>query len=265
MKEEFAKYLYKSDNLKRLEDLFLDEKKTDGRLNLTSKNIRSPFGRDIDIDFSQSNRNVGSQSINFIKKYNRVLDEFATKPNDGKKSVQVDLEEKLKLRFLQSQIEANKSTNKDSFTFDTEDIKNNFIIGSPARYMTRSTFADSSLRQSPRRSSAIRKSPALDFDFSNNNFNKLRALSPKQYHNDNNFSSQIEMYGLKRQDNYLSTKKNHNKLEILSYLTSKDKDLEKKSYFAEKISSLQANNKFSSMEHDLKKKIILSGKTFLLR
>ena len=125
MKDPF-KFQYKSSNLARLQDIFVNDTRQELKTNytITNKSIKPDFELVTD-KYNQC------QTPHFIRKYNRVLNDFFTP--SGNKYITVDLDEKLKLNYLHYQIDSVKNKKNQTYKSKLNEIKSNYILGSPIR------------------------------------------------------------------------------------------------------------------------------------
>ena len=268
MKDPF-KFQYKSPNLARLQDIFVDSAREGFKTNytITNKTIRSPKTpksvskhyefRDIDFISDKSSQ---YQTPAFIKKYNKVLNEFCIP--EGNKYITVDLDEKLKLHYLQSQIDLQKLGVKATSQSKLNDIKVNYILGSPNK--SSKTEIDYGINTSPRANNYTPKS-TNDFVQGTNSIYFSSAEKKKSI-----LHSTFNYIGIKRDEaneyskSFLNlnrgspkmSKINHNKKEIYLALYDNEKKVKP---MVERIYQLKIAK---SQEKDLRKKVILTSINF---
>ena len=295
MNEPF-KYQYKSQNLARLQEIFVNDTHSNFKTNytITNKSVKSPikfsnFNKDYDYELvSNKTSSIKDEYIpkaSFVKKYNKVLNEFCVP--SGKKYITVDLDDKLKLNYLKFQIEESRTkANKSNLnTRDKlDDIKNNFILGSP--YHSSKSDYNLNINLSPRSlENTLPKSPSSrtnfikDKNFINKKENNLKIYTLSKNTTNSSRVSDYEQLNSKTKYEFLDklgnqeknynafnkfknratspvSKANYSKKEIINSLF--DEPNKPLSTF-EKIQRLRGS---SSFEKDLRKRVILSGKIY---
>ena len=260
MKDSF-KFQVKSNNLTRLQDLFVNDTKENFRTNYTITN-KSVKGKEINYDFVPENAN-GNQTPTFIKKYNKVLNDFFTP--QGPNFITVDLDEKLKLNFLQSQIENKKSVQKDCYKSQLEDLKIKYLIGSPIR--SNRTEVNFNISTSPKSLSPRSINLQNKNRFQNNEIvqstntffyeerDKKTSFLSGGLNNIQSLNSSSNEYFHKQSP--VISKANFNKKEIIKIL---DKGDDSQKPLIERIQQF----KFAkSHEKDLRKRVILTSKFYI--
>lgn len=123
MKDPF-RYQITSPNLTRIQDNFLTDTGHNFKTNYTITNKAIHPFKD-----SSSSRKLTSQSPIFVKKYNKTLNEFCLPQSPY--NITVDLDQKLKLNYLQIQIADKKNNIKKSSREQLDEINLNYLVGSP--------------------------------------------------------------------------------------------------------------------------------------
>lgn len=237
------KYQYKSQNLARLQEIFVNDTTKDLKMNytITNKSIKSPLkGMNLELVTAKPS-DVITPTTSFVKKYNKVLNEFCL-PN-GQRYITIDLDEKLKLNYLQSQIEEKKKQGyKPSNKSQLDEIKNNYIIGSPIRNGIVNNNLNFTL--SPR---AAKKKE--DFNF----IKESNMIKDQSYTKVVNLSSSQNKFDcLNRIKENTMSKATFSKKEIINSLFDDEKTQLKT---IDKINKLKASK---SVEKDLRKKVMLT-------
>lgn len=145
------KLQYRSQNLAKLQDMFVNDVQMEflTSYRITNQSARASKREKLQYELVSDKRpNELSPTKQFIKKYNKVLNEFCIP--QGKQFITVDLDEKLKLNFLQSQIDKSRVKGQKSNKSKLDDVKINYILGSPNKQMKKEH--DLSFNMSPRQS-----------------------------------------------------------------------------------------------------------------
>lgn len=252
MKEPF-KFQYKSQNLSRLQDIFVNDTRADLKTNytITNKSFKKNL-KDIEFVVDRSNN---TQTPSFIKKYNKVLNEFCIP--EGKQYITVDLDEKLKLNYLQSQIDAKRQGGKKpSYQDKLHDIKVNYILGSPNRY--NKSEIDYNFNISPR--NAVSPKRERELIHSSNKFNNYSNVqsnsnSPYLQTSSSEYNDYANSY-LRTSSPQNSTRNNFNRKEIYNFLYEKDTQ---NTHMLDKIYQMKLAK---SQEKDLIRRVILTSRFY---
>lgn len=247
MKDQL-KLQYRSQNLTKLQEMFINETKGDLKTNytFTNKSIRSPSKGEFFNDQTDRRRTETSPSQSFVKKYNKVLREFNVP--SGNQYITVDLDEKLKLNFLQSQIEENRHKNEKSAKSKLNDVKVNYILGSPNRSLK--AELDFGFNISPRQSNLNMNRKQGNLVQTSNNFS---TSIPCQILSFNEAKGKVSSFLKESKSSSNLNKTAHVKNEIIATLLDDDKT---STNIIDRINQLRF---MKSQEKDLRKKVILTS------
>jgi hypothetical protein len=252
MKEPF-KFQYKSQNLSRLQDIFVNDTRADLKTNytITNKSFKKNL-KDIEFVIDKTSK---AQTPSFIKKYNKVLNEFCIP--EGKQFITVDLDEKLKLNYLQSQIDAKRpGGKKPSYQDKLHEIKVNYILGSPNRH--HKSEIDYNINISPRYATSPKRERELVQN--SNTFTKIQSNtnSPfNQINTEREYNDYANSY-LRTSSPKNSTRNNFNRKEIFNFLYEKDTS---NTHMLDKIYQMK---QAKSQEKDLIRRVILTSKCLIV-
>ena len=250
------KYQYKSPNLARLQDIFVNDTQNQFKTNytITNKSVRSPI-KGMNFEFiSDKRQNETSPSKLFIKKYNRILNDFYIPK--GENYITVDLDEKLKLNYLQSLIEEKRHKgNKIDCKTKLSELKNNYILGTPNS--SNKSVANLEFNLSPRKDHTY-KGSKMNIVKEQNNYS-VYSNCPKVLDGSSSYLN-TDKYKLLSQLSNKSpvNRSNFNKKEIISKLFDDDKT---PSSITDRIQKLA---RAKSIEKDLRKKVVLTSKYNIL-
>lgn len=241
------RYQYKSQNLARLQDIFVNETSASLRTNYTITNKSVVYSPKSKIEFV-NDKQSSNQSLTFIKKYNKVLNEFCIP--EGSKYITVDLDEKSRLNYLQHQIDQQRNGAKQSYQSKLNDVKINYLLGSPIKSSRTEINYDIDIKPRPHSPKPYNKN-YNDFVLSTNTFTTDKN---KSYLNSNNRNSEDRRVRIPSVSKVEFAKK-----EIYTILNAEEE--EKAKPILDRISSLRIG---MDPEKALKKKVILTSKQLFL-
>ena len=261
MKDPF-KFQYKSPNLARLQEIFVNDTHLNFKTNytITNKAVMSPFklsskdsynNYEIISNTITSNKKENIPKASFVKKYNKVLNEFCIPK--GKKFITVDLDEKLKLNYLKFKIDESKINTKNLFNYSTKskinNVKHEFLFGDHKHFSTTNNNLNKIINSFD--NTKICKSPSKEnvkcSSISETNYN---VNIKKKFNNKDSKNAYLKYVN---QATSPASKANYTKKEIINSLFDEpNRPLTK----FKKIHRLRGS---SSFEKNLRKKVILSG------